>query len=63
MSNEQDQSAVEQNAQEPVAAQQQEEKSGDSPDYGSLIAESKKYRTRAQESGQHQKRPFRLWKP
>ena len=50
MSNEQDQSAIEQKAQEPVAAEQQEEKSGDSPDYGSLIAESKKYRTRAQES-------------
>jgi|TARA_R100000093_G_scaffold22626_1_gene12878 hypothetical protein len=50
MSNEQDQGVVEQKAQEPIAVEQQEEKSVESPDYGSLIAESKKYRTRAQES-------------
>ena len=50
MSNEPDQGLVEQKAQEPIAAKQQEEKSVESPDYGSLIAESKKYRTRAQES-------------
>jgi len=50
MSNEQDQGMVEQKAQEPIAVKQQEEKSVESPDYGSLIAESKKYRTRAQES-------------
>jgi len=50
MSSEPDQGLVEQKAQEPIAAKQQEEKSVESPDYGSLIAESKKYRTRAQES-------------
>ena len=50
MSNEQDQGMVEQEAQEPIAVKQQEEKSVESSDYGSLIAESKKYRTRAQES-------------
>ena len=50
MSNEQDQGVVEQKAQEPIAVKQQEEKSVESPEFGSLIAESKKYRTRAQES-------------
>ena len=50
MSNEQDQGMVEQKAQEPIAVKQQEEKSVESPEFGSLIAESKKYRTRAQES-------------
>jgi hypothetical protein len=47
---EQDQKAVEQEAQAPVAEQQQEDKGKESPNTGDLIAESKKYRTRAQES-------------
>ena len=47
---EQDQKAVEQQAQAPVAEQQQEDQGQESPNTGNLIAESKKYRTRAQES-------------
>jgi|TARA_R100001530_G_scaffold131449_1_gene103121 vacuolar-type H+-ATPase subunit I/STV1 len=47
---EQDQSTVEQKAQAPVAEKQQEVTDNESPDVGSLIAESKKYRSRAQES-------------
>ena len=47
---EQDQKAVEQQAQAPVAEQQREDQGKESPNAGNLIAESKKYRTRAQES-------------